>query len=141
MLEIVREAWVALTILPPLNHHWNESGNEPDALTLKVTVEPAEYPKYLAKAYGEEKFAKPRNVIGLAKDLPVPEMEQLMLANMQVTDADMRILADQRGQKVKDYLLESGRIPADRVFLLAPKLSAEGIKDKGKPTRVDFALK
>jgi len=27
------------------------------------------------------------------------------------------------------------------VFLLAPKVSAEGIKDKGKPTRVDFSLK
>jgi hypothetical protein len=30
---------------------------------------------------------------------------------------------------------------AERVFIAAPHLSAEGIKDKGKPTRVDFALK
>jgi hypothetical protein len=42
---------------------------------------------------------------------------------------------------VKDYLLETGKIPADRIFLVSPKLSADGIKDKGKPTRVDLALK
>ena len=107
----------------------------------QITLEPSEYPKYLSKAYAEEKFDKPRNMIGLAKELPVPEMEQLMLANMQVSDADLRALADHRAQKVKDYLLETGKIPADRIFLVSPKLSADGIKDKGKPTRVDLALK
>lgn len=107
----------------------------------QVSVEPAEYPKYLAKAYGEEKFAKPRNVIGFAKTLPVPEMEQLMITNAQVTEEDLRQLANQRAQAVKDYLVETSKVPADRVFLLAPKLSADGIKDKGKPTRVDFSLK
>ncbi len=29
----------------------------------------------------------------------------------------------------------------ERLFVVAPKLSAESIKDKGKTTRVDFALK
>jgi hypothetical protein len=107
----------------------------------QVSVEPAEYPKYLAKAYRDEKFQKPRNIVGLTKDLPVPEMEQLMTANAQVTDEDLRELANQRAQAVKDSLVETSKIPADRVFLLAPKVSAEGIKDKGKPTRVDFSLK
>jgi hypothetical protein len=107
----------------------------------QVTVEPAEYPKYLARAYGEEKFTKPRNMIGLAKDLPVPEMEQLMTANAQVTEEDLRQLANQRAQAVKDYLVETSKVPADRVFLLASRLSAEGIKDKGRTTRVDFSLK
>ena len=77
----------------------------------------------------------------LTKDLPVPEMEQLMTANAQVTDEDLRELANQRAQAVKDSLVETSKIPADRVFLLAPKVSAVGIKDKGKPTRVDFSLK
>jgi hypothetical protein len=107
----------------------------------QVSVEPAEYPKYLAKAYRDEKFQKPRNVIGMAKDLPVPEMEQLMLTNAQVTEEDLRQLANQRAQAVKDYVVETSKATAERVFLLAPKLSAEGIKDKGKPTRVDFSLR
>ena len=44
-----------------------------------VQVASTEYPQYLKAAYGEESFPKPRNVIGLAQDLPVPEMEKLMM--------------------------------------------------------------
>ena len=38
-----------------------------------------EYAKYLKAAYGEENFPKPRNLVGLAVDLPVAEMEKLMM--------------------------------------------------------------
>jgi hypothetical protein len=106
-----------------------------------VTVEAAEYEKYLRRAYGDEKFPKPRNVIGIAKDLPVPEMETLMLTHAQVTDEDLRLLANARAQAAKDWIVDEGKMPAERVFLVAPKLSPEGIKDKGKPTRVDFGVK
>ena len=77
----------------------------------------------------------------MAKDLPVPEMEQLMLTHAQVSDEDLRLLANQRAQAVKDYLVDTAKVPVERVFVVAPKLTAEGIKDKGKPTRVDFSLK
>ncbi len=106
-----------------------------------VTVESAEYEKYLRRAYGDEKFPKPRNVIGIAKDLPVPEMETLMLTNAQVTDEDLRVLANARSQVAKEWIVTEGKVPAERVFIVAPKLTAEGIKDKGKPTRADFAVK
>jgi uncharacterized protein involved in outer membrane biogenesis len=107
----------------------------------EVKVEPAEYAKYLTAAYQEAKFPKPRNVIGLAKELPVAEMEQLMLTNATATEEDLRVLANRRAQTTKDWLVGKGGIPADRVFLVAPKLAPEGIKDKGKPERVDFSLK
>ena len=106
-----------------------------------VKVETGEYEKFLTAAYQEEKFAKPRNLIGLAKSLPAPEMERLMLANLQGSDEDLQQLADQRAQAAKDWLVQSGKIEAERVFLIASKLTAEGIKDKGKPNRVDFALR
>jgi len=106
-----------------------------------VKLEPGEYEKYLTAAYKDAKFPKPRNAIGLAKDLPVPEMEQLMLANAEATDEDLRQLANRRAQAAKDWLVEKGGVPAERVFLVAPKLTAEGVKDKGKPERVDFSLK
>jgi hypothetical protein len=107
----------------------------------EVEVDPAEYPKYLTAAYREAKFPKPRNVVGLAKDLPVPEMETLMLTHAEASDEDLRQLANARAQATKDWLVEEGKISADRVFLVAPKLDAEGVKDKGKPTRVDLSLK
>jgi hypothetical protein len=112
-----------------------------DASLDEVTIEPNEYEKYLTAAYRAAKFERPRNAIGMLKDLPVPEMEQLMLANAQVTEDDLRLLANARAQAAKGWLVETGKIPAERVFVVAPKSGAEGIKDKGKPTRVDFALK
>jgi hypothetical protein len=106
-----------------------------------LSVEPAEYEKYLRRAYGEEKFAKPRNALGFAKELPVAEMESLMLANTPVAEDDLRLLANARAQAAKEWLIAEGKVPAERVFLIAPRLGAEGINDKGKPTRADFALK
>jgi uncharacterized protein involved in outer membrane biogenesis len=115
-------------------------GTAPAAVEA-VTVAPAEYGKYLKRAYGAEKFPKPRNLIGLAKDLPVPEMEKLMLANTEVSGDDLRRLANRRAQAAKAWLTAAGKVAAERVFIVAPKLSAEGITDKGRTTRADFSLK
>lgn len=84
---------------------------------------------------------KPRNAIGLAKDLPREEMETLILAHTTVSDEDLHLLAEHRAQIVRDGLVGKASIPAERVFLVAPKLDAEGVKEKGNATRVDFALR
>jgi hypothetical protein len=106
-----------------------------------VTVGKDEYPALLKAAYGEETFPKPRNVIGLAKDLPVPEMENLMITNAQVSEEDLRQLANRRAQAAKDYLAESGKVPAERAFLVAPRVGGDAPKDKGKPGRAEFAIR
>jgi Domain of Unknown Function (DUF748) len=106
-----------------------------------VTIAREERDKYLAAAYKDAKFDRPRNALGMLKDLPIPEMEQLMLANAKVTDDDLRQLAYARAQAPKDWLVEQGKVAADRVFIVSPKAGAEGIKDQGKPTRADFSLK
>ena len=107
----------------------------------EVIVESVEYERYLRRAYGAENFPKPRNAIGLVKELPVPEMETLILTHTQVGDEDLRVLANARAQAAKDWLVNEGKIPAERVFIVAPKLSADGVKDKGKPNRADFSIK
>ena len=117
----------------------SKQGNAPASLN-EVKVEPAEYPKLLKEAYSREKFTKPRNAIGFAKDLPVPEMEKLMLTNASISDDDLRQLALQRARVVADALAKTGKVGAQRVFVLEPKLTAEP-KEKLKNSRVDFALK
>ncbi len=108
----------------------------------KITIEKEEYAKYLKMAYKEEKFPKPRTIIGFAKDLPVPEMEKLMLTHIEIKDDDLRQLASQRALKIKDYyLLKSGQVTADRVFLVEPKSLEPEKKEKLKNSRVDFRLK
>lgn len=115
-------------------------GTPPASLDI-VVVESAEYPKYLTMAYKKEKFPKPRNIIGMAKDLPVPEMEKLMLTNLRITDDDLRQLAMRRAQGARDILLKQGRIPPERVFLVEPKTLSPEKKEKLKDSRVDFVLK
>ncbi len=105
-----------------------------------VTVSPAEYEKYLRLAYKAEKFPKPRNIIGFAKKLPVPEMEKLMLTNTEVTDSDLRALASQRAEKVRAYIIGTGKVESERVFMAEPKTLAPEKKDNLKDSRAVFIL-
>ena len=113
---------------------------EPPASLEAVQVSSDEYEPLLKRAYKAAEFAKPKNAIGFPKDLPRAEMEALMLENTKVTDEDLHLLADRRAQAVRTSLIEQEHVPAERVFVVAPHLSGEGLKDNGKPTRVDFAL-
>ncbi|HQR50370.1 MAG TPA: DUF748 domain-containing protein, partial [Methylophilaceae bacterium] len=114
---------------------------EDSASVDSVTISAEEWPVYLKQAYKEEKFPKPRNLIGFAKDLPPAEMEKLILTNITVGEEDLRRLANQRADAVSTWLTKAGSVAAERVFITPPKLNSEGIKDKGKPNRVDFSLK
>jgi hypothetical protein len=113
---------------------------QPPASVDAVEVTAAEYEPLLARVYSAADFQKPRNAIGFAKDLPKSEMEALLLTNTQVSDEDLRSLGERRAEAVRVSLVDGEHVPAERVFLVAPRLNAEGVKDKGKPTRVDFAL-
>lgn len=107
----------------------------------EVTIDQNEYPVYLKMAYKDEKFTKPRNIIGIAKTLPVPEMEKLMLTHIEVKDDDLRKLASERALKVREHILKSKQVEPERVFLVEPKTLQPEKKEKLKDSRVDFRLK
>ncbi|WP_010117856.1 DUF748 domain-containing protein, partial [Burkholderia oklahomensis] len=112
-------------------------GESVDPMTVKV--DSAEYTKYLTKAYKAADFKKPRNVIGLTKTLPDDDMKQALADHAPVDDSSLRALAQNRAQAVRQYL--EGKVDPSRMFIVAPKLDAKGIADKGATTRVDFGLK
>ncbi|WP_077003351.1 DUF748 domain-containing protein [Variovorax sp. KK3] len=86
----------------------------------------AEYPELLTAVYKRSDLgSKPRNVIGLAKDVPVKEMEDLLMASVAVDEESMRQLAVQRGAAVRDYLLAQ-KLPSERLFLGAVRTQAAG---------------
>ncbi|WGS54613.1 DUF748 domain-containing protein [Paraburkholderia sp. D15] len=114
-------------------------GNGESVDLSTVTVDPKDYDKYLTKAYKAADFKKPRNFVGLTKSVPDDEMKTALAANAPIDEASLRQLAQQRAQSVQQYL--EGKIDSSRVFIVAPKLNADGIKDKGATTRVDFGLK
>ena len=110
----------------------------------ELTLTQEEYATWLRKVYRDADFKRPRNAIGLLKDLPVEEMEALILANTKVDDEALRQLALQRGQVVKDKLLEDGKVPSERIFLLSSKVEAAGgdkAGEEGASRRAMFSLK
>ncbi len=106
--------------------------------TADDKIPPDLYDKYLKKVYKAAKFEKPTNALGLDKSLPPDEMKKLLVTNMEVSDDDLKNLADARAQAVRKYL--STKVDPSRLMTVAPKLDASGIDDKGKPTRADLAL-
>jgi hypothetical protein len=107
----------------------------------EVAIGAAEYERYLKAAYDAEKFPKPADAGGRAKELPVPEMEKLILTHTEVSDDDLRLLASRRAVRIRDAILRSKEITPDRVFILETKTLAPPKKENLKESRVDFNLK
>jgi Domain of Unknown Function (DUF748) len=100
--------------------------------TAAVTVSDAEYPALLKEVYKRSDVPKPRNAIGLVKDIPVADMEALLLASLPVTEQAMQELATARGVAVRDFLASKG-LPSERLFLGAAKAIPAAEKDKWQP--------
>lgn len=116
------------------------SGTDAAALDA-IVIEPDEYPRLLLQAYRAASFPKPRNAIGLVRDLPPEEMEKLLLVNADVDERALRELADQRAAAVKAWLTGPGGIAGERLFVVAPRLTAEGLAAGRSPLAVDVSLK
>lgn len=105
----------------------------------ELTLTPQEYEKYLTQLYKEAKFDKPRNMIGLTKSLPVHEMETLLVTHMELDESAFNELAARRGKLVRDWLVEQGQVPSERIFVMAPEV---GKGDPASPAnRVAFSLR
>lgn len=109
-----------------------------------VVVTTEEYPALLARVYQNENPPKPgagsKNLP--PKNLPQEEMEMRVAANTLVSEDELTALGDQRAQTAKDWLLKSGQVPAERVFILASKPFDQAAQRSGaRPSRVDFSLR
>lgn len=106
----------------------------------EVVVPKEEWPEYLERAYGKERFPKPRTALGLVKKIPPEEMEKLILANLAISPDDLRQLALARASAVKAHLLGPGQVAPDRVFLVDPAPAGEAKPGESR-TRAAFVLK
>ena len=114
-------------------------GKAPDPRSIVLTD--ADRAKYLEKVYSDTKIKdKPRNFIGMAKSLPPDQMNALLMQAAPHDKKSLRNLADARAQAVYEQILAAAPDLADRIFVVAPKLDADGIEGGGAATRVDFAL-
>jgi len=76
--------------------------------------------------------------LGLNKRLPTEEMKKLMLENTEVNDDDMNDLLLQRGLSVKQYLTETGKVPAERLSIIDSSFNSS---KSPEGCNVEFKLK
>ncbi len=138
-MEGLRQAWVDAKIRAAKAADVTPRGKKPNPAGVQVSG--AERAKYLEEVYDDTDIKdKPRNFIGMAKSVPPEQMEEMLRSVAPVGDEQLRQLADARAQAVYEKLQAQEGL-ADRVFIVAPQLDADGIKDEGQPSRVDFSLK
>jgi hypothetical protein len=116
-------------------------GEAPASVDL-VTIGGDERTRWLTAAYRESDIKdRPRNFIGMLKDVPPAEMEAMLLASAKVDDDALRLLANARAQAVKDALV-ARNVAGERLFLTAPRMTGEGpTKTAAATSRVDLALR
>ena len=103
----------------------------------EIAIEPEEYETFIKKAYKAADFEKPKNVLGLNKRLPPEEMEKLLRDNIIITEDDLRLLAIQRANSVKSFLVSAGPVEPERLFIIEPEIAAE----ESTAPRVEMAIK
>ena len=103
---------------------------------------PEEFGKYLALAYQQELPPppvvppQPKKETATLPAEPVPppptaeEMEKVVRASITVSEDELRLLAYNRGLKVREYLIGKA-VEAQRLYLLEPRIGASG--EAGKP--------
>jgi len=107
-------------------------GAPPDG-AAEVVVTPEEYPDYLERAYQKALKEAPRAVRKAQAKLETADaaaekvkMESFLLGTITVGESDLRLLALERANRVLAYLGEAGEIDNERLFVVEPKLVAEG---------------
>ncbi len=103
-----------------------------------VILLPEEQNTYLTAVYKKEKFPKPRNMIGLVKELPPDEMKKLIITNTIVGEAELQTLAHERIATVKNYLIAKGDVSAERVFEKNDNLFKAPEKESVPRSRVEL---
>ncbi|MDQ1330244.1 MAG: hypothetical protein QG578_507, partial [Thermodesulfobacteriota bacterium] len=114
---------------------------QPAVPVEEITVEPVEYDVFLKEAYIAEKFKKPVNAQGQPLPLPAPEMKKLIVEHIRVTESDLKIMAEQRAQQVKNYLVKSQQVKPERIFLIEAELISREKPEEVRKARVDLNLK
>ena len=138
--EAFQSAAIETRLLTEQRREALRSGAPTDATSAPFGLSAAERGRLLKLVYKETDLPnKPRNALGVAKDIPGPEMEALLKARTPVSEEAMRELALKRGIAVRDALIAKG-LPSERLFLAAPKLRTSGEADAAWTPRVQLSL-
>ncbi len=107
----------------------------------KMSVANDEFEKYLWDAYKAAPFEKEKYLMTIVKKIPREEQEALLKKHIKIGEEDFKALAERRINFVRDYLIETGKVEPERIFLLSPIIK-ETFDDKEKNNRkVELKIK
>ena len=104
----------------------------------RMTFAAGEYTKYLKAVYLKEKFPKPRNMLGMIKELPDAEMQKLIIANTKVGEHELQQLAVRRIAAVRKFLTTQGKLASDRIFQKQDALTRQPKQQNSPASRVEL---
>ena len=99
-----------------------EAASTSKDVTAVSAVSAEETPGLLTEVYRRSSIKKPRNVVGVAKELSTDEMEAMLLQAINVDEDTVRALALNRSLAVREYLT-ARKVPSDRLFMGEADLS------------------
>jgi len=142
--EALRRAEVETTLRRQKMKSLAAAGTAP-ATVDEVVIGVDERARWLAAAYREAPLPdRPRNVLGLLKELPPAEMEAMLYVNAKADDDALRALANARAEAVKHAIGSTG-IADERLFLVAPRIGhapgGAGGMAQVSSTKVELALR
>ncbi|HEY6839146.1 MAG TPA: DUF748 domain-containing protein, partial [Geobacteraceae bacterium] len=105
-----------------------------------VEISPQEQSTWLKAVYRKEKFPKPRNIIGLVKDIPDDEMRKLILTHTVVGPEELQTLARDRAVVVRNFLVTEGKLPPERIFEKKGDMFKAPAKEGERGSRVEFGV-
>ena len=90
--------------------------------------------KSISKTSGQ---AVPGQPVRTRAQTELTDMEDQLIAKIAITDGDFRNLMQERAIKVQDYLLKTGKVTVERLFILTPKAIDASFKGE---TRANLSL-
>jgi hypothetical protein len=108
--------------------------------SARIELAGAERDKIVKIVFADAKFPKPRDAKGKVKKLNPPEMEKLLYTAIEINADDLRLLAHQRAQTAKQYLVNQGKVEVNRLFIVEPKIETADTEEELR-SRVKFNLK
>jgi acylphosphatase len=104
------------------------SGDQASASVEKLELTPEEEAQYLkqlfVEKFGESALTKAAETPDAKKSkadprpLTADEMKAKLLEGIVVDEAQLRVLAQERAQQIREYLIQEGKVPSNQVFLV-----------------------
>lgn len=117
-----------------VKNHLAKEGDDAERMMLA----PAEQSRYLKAVYLKEKFPKPRNMLGMVKDLPDDEMRKLIIANTKIGDNELQQLATRRIAVVRKFLVGQGKLDSQRIFQKQEQVTKPPKQSNSPASRVEL---